>query len=79
MERFIYVIRENTDKYFDYKLYVRATEKEIEERECLGGFYRFIQECYDYSKNYPRGTKINGQKILSLREFDKWRKEHYCC
>ena len=79
MERFIYVIRENTDKWLDYKLYVRATEKEIEEREYLGGFCRFIQECYGYSKNYPRGTKCNGQKILSLREFDQWRKEHYCC
>lgn len=78
MAKYIYVVRENTDKWLDYKLYVRATEKQIEEREYLGGFLRFIAEAYDESKNYSAKSTIDGQKILSLKEFDEWRKQHYC-
>lgn len=76
---YIYVIRENTNHCYDYKLYVRMKEKDFEKREYLGGFLRFIGEPYDYAKNYGPDAEINGQKILSLSEFDEWRKEHHCC
>ena len=78
MRNFIFVVRENTDKWLDYKLYVKANEKQMEEREWAGGFLRFISEIYDYANNYSSESMINGQKVLSLREFDEWRKEHYC-
>ena len=80
MEKYIFMVNENVlPPKFEETIYVRASEGEIRQRMYAGGFLRFLSSCYDYSKNYPQGTKCNGQKILSLREFDKWRKEHYCC
>lgn len=79
MKRFIFQIGENVLPIKNECVYVRATESQIRQRMYLGGFLRFLSGFYDYSKNHPRGTNIDGQKILSLREFDKWRKEHHCC
>ena len=59
-------------------VYVRATEREIEQREFRGGFARFNSGRYAESKEFPRGSKIDGQEIFSLRKFDKWLKEHNC-
>lgn len=59
-------------------IYVRATRKQIEEREFLGGFRRFNQELYGDGRDYLRTTRIDGKKIMSIREFDDWRKEHKC-
>ena len=59
-------------------IYVRATRNEIEEREYRGGFARFNSGVYADGKNYPRGARVEGQKILSIGKFDKWLKEHNC-
>ena len=68
------VIRPNPSGY----VYVRATDTEILMREFSGGFARFNAGLYGDSKDYPRGTKIHGQKIFSIAEFDKWLKQHNC-
>ena len=60
-------------------IYVRATESDIRKRMYVGGFLRFLSSIYDLAENYPRGGDVNGKKIMSLRQFDKWRKEHSCC
>lgn len=73
----IYQISENIIGAQGY-VYVRATEDEIEEREYRGGFARFNSDVYAEGKNYPRGTKIDGQEILSIRKFDNWLKKHNC-
>jgi hypothetical protein len=59
-------------------IYVRATEREIEEREYRGGFARFNSGVYADGKDYPRGSKVENQPILSIGKFDKWLKEHNC-
>ena len=59
-------------------IYVRATRRQIEAREFVGGFRRFKQELYGDGRDYPRTTMIDGKKIMSIREFDEWRKEHQC-
>ena len=80
MEKYIFMVNENVlPPKFENTIYVRASEGEIRQRMYAGGFLRFLASCYDYAKNYPHGTKCKGQKILSLKEFDEWRKEHYCC
>lgn len=79
MESFIFVIGENTVPFKKERIHVRATEAAIRVRMYAGGFLRFVSSCLDYAKNYPIGTKINGQEILSLHQFDEWRKQHYCC
>lgn len=73
----IYQICENIPNAHGY-IYVRATEREIEEREYRGGFTRFLSDLYAYGKKYPRGSKVENQPILSLNKFDKWLKEHKC-
>ena len=77
MAKDIYQISENIIGASDY-IYVRATRNEIEEREYLGGFTRFNSDIYAEGKNYPRGTKIDGKPILSIKKFDEWRKQHFC-
>lgn len=79
MEKYIFIVVENVIPFKDESVYVRATESEMRQRMYAGGFLRFLSDCYDYSKNHPRGAKIEGQKIMSLREFDDWRKQHNCC
>ena len=59
-------------------IYVMATEKDIRQRMYLGGFMRFLSSVYDYASHYHCGENVNGSKILSLQEFDKWRNEHFC-
>lgn len=76
--KYIYQISENIIKPNVDTCYVRATEDEITLREYRGGFARFCAGCYAESKKYPRGTKINGQEILSIRKFDNWLKNHNC-
>ena len=78
MERFIFQIFENEVQFNEEAIYVRATEMDIETRMYAGGFLRFLSSCYDISRNYPRGSKIDGQKILTLSQFDQWRREHHC-
>lgn len=79
MAKYIFMISENiVPPKFEETIYVRASEDEIRQRMYAGGFLRFLSSCYDDSKNHPKGTRISGQKILSLKEFDQWRKEHYC-
>ena len=73
----IYQISENVIGAQGY-IYVRAARNEIEEREYRGGFARFNSDVYAEGKGYPRGTKINGQEILSIRKFDNWLKKHNC-
>ena len=78
MAKYIYQISENIIKPNVDTCYVRATEDEITLREYRGGFARFNSGCFAESKKFPRGTKINGREILSLRKFDNWLKEHDC-
>ena len=73
----IYQISENVIGAQGY-VYVRATEDEITVREFRGGFARFNAGLYAESKEFPRGTKIKGQEILSIRKFDEWLKKHNC-
>lgn len=77
MAKNIYQISENIIGARGY-IYVRATENEIGTREYVGGFARFNSDLYDDGKKYPRGSKIDGQPILSIKKFDKWRKNHHC-
>lgn len=79
MHSYIFIIRENLPSFKDECIYVRASETAIEARRYTGGFLRFLDSCLDDAKNYPPGTKIDGQEILSLRQFDEWRKQHHCC
>ena len=72
MEKFIYVVWNNIIGNNKECVYVRATEKEIGKREFYNGFRHFNRDCYAYSKEFPYGTKIDGQQILSIRKFDKW-------
>lgn len=73
----IYQVCENVIGAQGY-VYVRATDDEITVREFRGGFTRFNAGLYAEGKKYPRGTKIDGQEILSIRKFDNWLKEHNC-
>ena len=73
----IYQICENIIGARGY-VYVRATDDEITVREFRGGFARFNAGLYAEGKKYPRGTKIDGQEILSIRKFDNWLKKHNC-
>jgi hypothetical protein len=77
MAKDIYQISENIIGAQGY-IYVRATEREIEEREYRGGFARFNSGAYADGKDYPRGSKVENQPILSIGKFDKWLKEHNC-
>ena len=73
----IYLITENVPNSTEI-VFVRATESEIEKRKYLGGFMRFNSELFDYWVNCPRGMKIDGKPILSIEQFDEWRKQHFC-
>lgn len=72
MEKLIYVVWNNIIGNNKECVYVRATENEIGKREFYNGFRHFNSDCYAYSKEFPYGTKIDGQQILSIRKFDKW-------
>ena len=78
--KYIFVIEENTvPAKHDESIYVRATEGEIRQRMYVGGFLRFLSACYDYADNHKgKDARICGQKILGLKAFDQWRKEHHC-
>lgn len=77
--KYIFCISENVAPLKNECIYVKATEVDIRSRMYAGGFLRFLSSIYDYAENYPRGGDVNGNKILSLRQFDKWREEHHCC
>ena len=59
-------------------IYVRATYTEILVRQYYGGFQRFLVSLYDFGnkEKYPKGAKIEGISIISLKKFDKWIAEH---
>lgn len=50
--------------------FVRTNERGISNREFLGGFRRFLRELYSETNL----DEVNGKKVLSISEFDKWRK-----
>lgn len=75
MKRYVWELGDNGGE--KWTIYVRATENEIYDRLYTGGFQRFNGAIYGYSNEYPRGTKINAKKIMSIREFDKFRHEHH--
>lgn len=79
MRNYIFQVSENTVPFKKEFVYVRASENAIRAREYAGGFLRFLSSCYDDAKNYSESSTIDGQKIMSLKEFDEWRKNHNCC
>jgi len=50
--------------------FVRTNERGISNREFYGGFRRFLRELYSESNL----EEVDGKKVLSLCEFDKFRK-----
>ena len=62
MKRYVWELGDNGGE--KWTIYVRATENEIYDRLYTGGFQRFNGAIYGYSNEYPRGTKINGKKII---------------
>ncbi len=79
MKNYIFQVGENIKPFKKEVVYVRASENAMRAREYTGGFLRFLSSCYDDAENYSESSTIDGQKIMSLKEFDVWRKEHYCC
>lgn len=78
-KKYIFLVGENLSYTKpETDVYVRATEQDIRNRMYVGGFLRFLSACYDDADKYGKGTKIGGKKILGLKGFDKWRKEHNC-
>ena len=75
MKSYIFQINENVLPSKDESIFVLASESAIRARMYVGGFLRFLASLYDYPENYP----TDGQKVLTLKEFDVWRKEHNCC
>ena len=55
--------------------FVRTNELGISNREFFGGFRRFLRQLYSEDDL----NEIEGEKVLSLSEFDKWRKEKNLC
>lgn len=53
---------------FPVSCYVYTSAKKIEFMAFRGGFRRFLYEAYD-EKNVK---EIDGNKVLSIQEFDKW-------
>ena len=76
--RDIYQISSNTIGNNSGYIYVRATYSEILVRQYYGGFQRFLACLYDFGskEKYPRGAKIKGIPIISLKKFDEWIAEH---
>ena len=57
--------------------YVCATELTINRRRYTYNSQRFVVGIYDYADNYPKkDADVNGNPILSVRQFDKWLKQH---
>lgn len=75
MKSYIFQINENVLPSKNESIYVLCSEHALRERMYVGGFLRFLASFYDYPENYP----IDGQKVLTLKEFDVWRKDHHCC
>lgn len=75
MKSYIFQVNENVLPVKDESIFVLASEKAMRERMYVGGFLRFLSSFYEYPENYP----IDGKKVLTLKEFDQWRKEHNCC
>ena len=78
MKSYIFIISENVVPFTQEHIYVKTTENAIRERMYRGGFLRFLSSCYDDAKKYNKKTKIEGQDILSLKQFDEWLAKHYC-
>lgn len=80
MEKFVWLI-ENDQTDENWKAFVRATDDQIEVRKYFGEINQFAATPYADSKDFPRGSRIDGEKVLSIREFDKFRHEHHldCC
>lgn len=78
---YIFLVTENNGKSVceNEKVYVRTTDFAMSRRKYVGGFTRFIYEIYDYTDPGDVRTEIDGKKIMNIKEFDKWRKEHGCC
>ena len=49
-------------------VYVKTTSEAINNREFLGGFRRFLQQVYD---DQPLDL-VEEQKVMTIKEFDKW-------
>lgn len=79
MKSYIFQVSENSVPSKNEVVYVKASENAIRAREYAGGFLRFLSSCYDDAENYSALSTIDGQKIMSLKEFDEWRKNHHCC
>ena len=75
MKSYIFQISENTVPFNTEYVYVKASEKAIEERKYLGGFLRFNSACYTEAENCP-DMLLNGNKIMTLKQFDTWINEH---
>jgi hypothetical protein len=77
---YIFKVSENLYPYSSSdSIYVRTTDDAIRNRQFIGGFKRFNYEIYDYTDPGDVRTEIDGQKIMNIKEFDKWRKDHGCC
>lgn len=68
-----YLITTNDDRAIS--CFVRTNESGISNREFFGGFRRFLHQLYSKDEL----NEIEGEKVLSLIEFDKWRKEKNLC
>ena len=75
MKSYIFMISENVVPFKDEHIYVKASENAIRRRMYAGGFLRFLASCYCEADEW---TQID-KPVLSLKQFDKWRKEHFCC
>ena len=75
MKSYIFQVNENVYPVKEESIFVLASANAISARMYAGGFLRFLASIYDDPENYP----LDGQKVLTLKEFDAWRKEHNCC
>ena len=76
MKSYIFIVSENVLPFKYEHIYVRASEKAIRQRMYVGGFLRFLSTLYCEDSEI---TEIAGQPVMSLSQFDEWRKEHGCC
>lgn len=75
---YIFLVYENKPGCENEGIYVRTTDFAMFRRKDIGGFTRFFYGIYDFTDPNDCRTEINGKKIMNIKEFDKWRKEHNC-
>lgn len=69
MEKFVWQVSDN-ETGSKWTVYVRATMLDMESRLYRGGIMQFLACPFDESKNVPKGSLIEGKKVMSLSEFD---------